>query len=416
MFRAFTGLTVSLALFASLGCTADGGADVERPYSRCSGGCDAPGSLPELAAIDLDALAVCTAAIDTSSTDDFFANDRLACRLTPPTIRGASLSVSITVRNADGVYREAYLRTGAESASLGSLPRTGYPFDLTATVRFGLPGDVTSELPITVTIFSFDEYRDLEVAPLVLGLPVSVLPVRVWPDSAVQETWTADLRAISVTSNASVSLGPDASLTSRARKTASASRMAIEELPDELALFIPAFIGGAGTATASVTMHTRSAGSAATESVIDGAGYWLLGADGSLTRSAIEDLPLLAGYAGYGTPEPTSPDPEPVAVPDEPCAGTCRSDEVCVAGACLERRLQAHDASACGSTSTALCDAGEDADCADLHVCIDGRCTNIVCQRQVFPACPPPSAPCEDPTDCYPGHECAAGLCTLPEC
>jgi hypothetical protein len=405
-----------LALLLLAGCAAsDDGMD-EHPYSSCTGACDAPGALPILEAIDLGGVVRCTSAVDTSTTDDAFAEDFLECRLERPSIEGASLSASLLVRNDAGVLREALLREGSETVRLGSLPRSGYPYDVIASIRFGLPGDTASQLDVVVSLVSFTTFRDLELEPLRLGLPMSVWPVRIWPDADVESAWSSDVRAISLVGEVVVPLGGGVSFTGRTRKTASASSVKVEALPDVLTVYLPAPAAGGFEAPLGATVHTRSAGSTMRESRLTGAGYHLLARDGSLVRTAIESLPYLPGYAGYGMAEPVPLDSEPVPVPDDPCSGTCRSDEVCVAGGCIERRLQTQDASSCGTPSSARCDAGEDADCADLHACIAGICTNLVCQRQTYPDCPTPTAPCEDDSDCYPGNVCRSGACAFPEC
>lgn len=401
-------LAVTTVLLA--GCSADvsdGGAD--RPYASCAGACDAPGDLPLLAPIHLDNLVECFAVIDASTTDEFFANDQLECTLRAPGVPFTSFSASVQLMSEDrSIFRESTLGFGSVTNRV-RVSRADYPYDLKITLRIG-----QERIETPITLFTYEEFRELEVEPLRVGVPAELWPIKIWPDTAIQEGFGPErFRAISVQAQSEAVFSADARLSAQQSANAAGGSFAIDTLPDVFSFFLPVLPGG--EATVSTSIYVRGGERVRVENRVDAPGYWLLGEDGSLRAAQIEDLPYLPGYAGYGASPGVEPDPAaPVDIADDPCSGTCRSDEVCVAGGCLRRTEQRQ--ARCEDRPTASCDASEDGDCADLHACIEGSCTNLVCQTQPYPDCPPPSASCDDDGDCMPGHSCMGNACVNPFC
>ena len=167
-------------------------------------------------------------------------------------------------------------------------------------------------------------------------------------------------------------------------------------------------------------------------------GYYVIGADNSLTLTALADLP----ENGWRPPAPSadmgdvggegdmatddagigggmdmgSVDMAPDMVdmpPVDPCQGACSAGQVCVAAQCVDRSDQAQFS--CSSTPSKACDLGEDEDCAMGNVCVEGTCHQLACQAQ-FSCSATPNKACETDGHCADGNVCVENVCRQLAC
>lgn len=133
------------------------------------------------------------------------------------------------------------------------------------------------------------------------------------------------------------------------------------------------------------------------------AGHYVIQVDGSMVLTATEDLPVISS--------------ELIESYTPPCE-LCTGSQVCVSDMCVERDTQTQNYSfvyGCDEP-VANCDAGENEDCAQGHVCVEGMCRNMECQEQAYPCKEENLSACEVDSHCAEGHVCAGQVCRDLEC
>ncbi len=225
------------------------------------------------------------------------------------------------------------------------------------------------------------------------GWPISVREVSFWPSIEL----IANNAAVHVTLESEFSSNSDALTFSGASEATLTSPLNSDGNARELVGVIHTipFMGNGPRALVKVNGVEKT-------TTLRQAGHYVIDADGRLTQTAVADLPAIA----------TTTLDDYVA----PCS-VCTSAQVCVADTCVERDAQSQNYSfvyGCDEP-TATCDAGQNGDCAQGHVCVEGLCRNMECQEQAY-KCEETPGVCEVDSHCPAEHVCAGGRCRNIEC
>lgn len=420
MFRKTTALFLLVGL---AGCTAGtSGPDDQTSISTCEGGkCDAfaPRALETIST----AFGQCTVTPDTSTQDEFFAVETVECRFIDFD-ESAGTTINSIILEARELATEQY-----HSARFDELDGTtrsafnfrtdGYPLRIevrpivhmnTTYSQLSAPQQHGEYLLPRITTEVLN--RPTEPVTLDFELPMELWEVVVWPTKEFAEKLASGEHRFGLLK-----------LTSELEVDGNAERVSHSRSfrpGDDLTQLSNTVFVLPSADIVLAELHATSEQPTGLVA-IDGPGYFLIEADGSLTAATPQDIEARGMFADDAEPpvvvdnpgeEEEPPITDPVDPPEQDaCAGACDATEACVASACVP--LEDQRQRSCNSAATAVCE--EDADCASGNVCADGLCRLRECQIQ-YTSCSTPTAVCDADSDCADDHACAEGLCRRLSC